>query len=178
MKNIGTTMLEGVLEKYVNPIFVETGTADGGGVRVALSVGFNRIYSIEINQDRQLENLERFRGYKEVTLISGDSSEELARIMPLIDDRTTFWLDAHSHKRRHGAKVRCPIYEELDIIGLSEIKDHTIMIDDMRVIGKATWGKSVSVDEIISHVLEINPNYKISFEDNTESDNDIMVATI
>jgi len=175
---IHTTLFKHVLQKYMNPIFVETGTADGGGVHIAISVGFEKIFSIEIDQGKQLKNLERFRGREDVILITGDSSKELVRIIPMIDRKATFWLDAHLHRKKHGMKVRCPLYEELDIIGTSQIKNHTIMIDDMRVIGKETWGKSLDMDEIISRILDINTNYRISFEENSESKNDIMVATI
>jgi len=175
---IKTTLFKHVLSKYVNPIFVETGTADGGGVKTAIECGFERIYSIEINQDKQLRNLERFRGIKNVTLVNGDSIEELERLIPIIDMPATFWLDAHLTKRYKGAKTRCPLYQELEIIKTSPIKDHTIMIDDMRVVGKETWGKLVKHEEIIEHILAINPNYKISFEDNTMAENDIMVVQI
>ncbi len=169
-----TTLLREVLSKYRNPIFVETGTASGGGVAAAMVAGFNRIYSIEISQEKQLKNVERFRGIKNVTLITGDSSEEVWRIIPLIDSPATFWLDAHFEKK----KPKCPLYEELDAIASSPIKTHTILIDDMRVIGKEVWGKKVSKEEIIDKILVINKDYKISFEDNTMAENDIMVATL
>lgn len=169
-----TTLLPGILERYKNPIFVETGTCNGGGVAAALHAGFSRIYSIEISQERQLKNIERFRGIKNITLITGDSGEELFGLIPLIDMSATFWLDAHFEKK----KPKCPLYEELDAIASSPIKTHIILIDDMRVIGKEVWGKKVSKDAIIEKILTINKDYRISFEDNTEAENDIMVATL
>lgn len=174
MRQISTTLLQEVLIKYVNPIFVETGTCNGGGVSAAIHAGFGRIYSIEISQEKQLKNAERFRGIKGVTLITGDSSEELVRLLPHIDAPATFWLDAHFERN----KPKCPLYDELDAIASHPIKTHTIMIDDMRVIGKEVWGKKVSKDLIIEKLLVINKEYRISFEDNTMAENDIMVASL
>lgn len=179
MKKIKTTLFQYVLQKYLNPIFIETGTADGGGVEAALNAGFSRIYSIEINQERQLNNILKFNQHKEVTLITGDSIEELERILPMIDQPVTFWLDAHLTRKYKGAKTRCPLYDELEAIkNMSLIKSHTIMIDDMRVVGKETWGRKIAQEEIINRLLAINPNYQISFEDNRMAPHDIMVARL
>lgn len=173
---IPTTLKEGLLTKYINDIFVETGTCNGGGVKSALIAGFKKIYSIEINQERQEHNIERFMGINHIHLIIGDSGIDLAKLIPSIKKPATFWLDAHFEKKRIGMRTRCPLYEELDAIAQSPIKTHTIMIDDMRVIGTAMWGKGIVKDKIIEKIMSINSNYKINFEDNTQAPNDIMVA--
>lgn len=57
-----------------------------------------------------------------------------------------------------------------------KIKEHTIMIDDMRCCGTDLFD-FISKDQIESSVLKINPNYKIHYENSWEL-NDILVATV
>jgi hypothetical protein len=81
----------------------------------------------------------------------------------------TFWLDAHESggetaKGLHGD----PILQELDIIKRHQLKNHTIMIDDLR---------GMSNKEIENKLLEINPNYKFCFEDGFVP-NDVLVARL
>jgi len=177
-KIISTTLKQEVLSKYKTEIFIETGTACGGGVKIALSVGFSKIFSIEINKDLYLANLEKFKNNKEVILIHGDSGLEFPSLISKIDRQATFWLDAHFHKRKQVIRTWCPLYEELQAISTSPIKNHIIMIDDMRVFGNSMWGKRVSKEKVIEKILSINPNYKITYEDNTMAEKDVLVATI
>lgn len=175
---ISTTLKNNILIKYINNVFVETGTCEGGGVNSAIMAGFKEIYSIEINTDRQAKNLLRFEGISHVHLITGDSGLELKNLIPQLRSPATFWLDAHFEKKRSWMRTRCPLYEELDAIAHSPIKNHTIMIDDMRVVGNSIWGKKIVKDLLIEKIMLINKDYKISYEDNTIAENDIMVATV
>lgn len=175
---IETTLKSEVLAKYKTNIFVETGTCEGGGVALALSLGFDKIYSIEINLERQLRNMDRFIRNSRVTLLTGDSGLEFPQLIPMINEQATFWLDAHCERKSQVMRTWCPLYEELAAISRSSIKNHIIMIDDMRVIGVTKWGKRVAKDRIINMIMTINPEYKISYEDNTIAQNDILVAKI
>jgi hypothetical protein len=71
----------------------------------------------------------------EINLYCGDSCKILPRILKKIRKRSTFWLDAHlggyinSTISEEGGEF--PIHRELEIIESHNIKDHTIMIDDM-----------------------------------------------
>jgi len=58
-----------------------------------------------------------------------------------------------------------------------ERNDHTILIDDMRILGKLGWGLGTVKEIVIQKLLEINPNYSIMYIDGEEP-NDIMVAKI
>lgn len=69
------------LTKYRNPVFVETGTHIGNGVRKALKCGFNEIYSIEIDHDRFLKCTKMFENNDNVTIIYGDSAIELPKLL-------------------------------------------------------------------------------------------------
>jgi len=174
---IQTTLKKEVIEKYRNPYFVETGTANGDCVRLALEVGFERVYSIEIDKPLQEENKQRYKDQIDagrVVLITGDSLEEINNIIPLLDKPTTFWLDAHVDFGPCGIK-KCPLYEELEAIGKSSIKNHTILIDDIRVFGEH-WGEGISIQTIKDAIIKINPEYNFTFENNTVTYNDVLVA--
>lgn len=173
---ITTTLSKEVLLKYLNPYFLETGTANGDCVRLALEVGFEKVFSIELDENLQKENIHNYQSFineGKVNLITGDSLWELSNIVPSLDKPTTFWLDAHQDFGPKGTK-RCPLYEELIAIKYSNIKTHTILIDDMRMLGH-WWGEGINVEELKNKILDINPNYNITFE-NGCAPNDILVA--
>jgi hypothetical protein len=173
---ITTTLSKEVLSKYLNPYFLETGTANGDCVKLALEIGFEKIFSIELDELLQNENIQKYQfliNEGKIDLITGDSLWEMSNIIPSLDKPTTFWLDAHQDFGPKGTK-RCPLYEELSAIKYSDIKTHTILIDDMRMLGQ-WWGEGISVDELKKRILEINPNYKFTFE-NGFAPNDILAA--
>jgi len=174
---IQTTLSHQVLSKYKNPYFLETGTADGDCVRLALNVGFEKIYSIELDESLQSKNAIQYKSEIEsgiVTLITGDSIVEVGNTVILLDKPTTFWLDAHVDFGPMGIK-KCPLYEELESIKQSKIKTHTIMIDDVRIFGQH-WGESITLEKLKEKILEINVDYKFTFEDNQYAPKDILVA--
>ena len=175
---ITTTLPREVLLKYLNPYFLETGTADADCVRLALEVGFEKIYSIELDSTLQDQNIIKYQSQiseGKVKLINGDSLLELNSIIPELDKPTTFWLDAHVDFGPMGIK-KCPLYEELLAIKKSPIKTHTILIDDMRILG-GHWGEGISIDELKNKLLEINPYYKFTLEDGF-APKDILVASL
>lgn len=174
---IQTTLLPRVLGKYMNPYFVETGTADGDCVRLALEMNFEKIFSIELDQSLQDKNIQIFKQFTDngkLELITGDSLLEIPRIVSKLDKPTTFWLDAHVDFGPMGIN-KCPLYEEIKAIKQSKIKTHTILIDDVRIFGQH-WGEDISLLTIKNSILEINPDYKFTFEDNTYANNDVLVA--
>jgi hypothetical protein len=173
-----TTLKHNVLQKYLNPYFVETGTSYGGGLTVAVQFDFEKIFSIEINKELQESNIVNFQNYiqtNRMELLIGDSLLELQKLIPSLDKPTTFWLDAHVDAGPVGIKL-CPILEELDAIKTSLIKNHTILIDDMRCFG-THWGTGITIDMLLEKIKEINPNYKILYEDG-HTPSDILVACV
>lgn len=173
---IKTTLSKEVLSKYLNPYFLETGTANGDCVRLALEIGFEKIFSIELDEILQKENIQTYQSFineGKIDLITGDSLWEMSNIIPSLDKPTTFWLDAHQDFGPKGIK-RCPLYEELSAIKYNDIKTHTILIDDMRMLGH-WWGEGINIDELKNKILEINSDYKFTFE-NGFTPNDILVA--
>jgi hypothetical protein len=163
------TASKGLFEKYLNHIFIETGSNKGDGIWQALHEGFKVIYSVEIVPEYYNQCLIRFKKFPQVHLVLGDSVTFLKALMKVIDEPVTFWLDAHV-----GAEST-PIMEELEIIKNHPIKTHTILIDDMR-----DWKvrvNKVSPEILRNKVMEINPDYKITFEMGWKP-KDILVASI
>ena len=172
---------DGLFERYVNPIFIETGTYIGDSVQEALDVGFERVYTIELDEARFKRCVERFADNPNVHLFQGDTLDILPKILELVDKRATFWLDAHITRGTVG-KLKCPIVEEVKLISTHAIKNHTILMDDRRLLGSNRFGK-VHEKDIIKAIKNLNPNYDISYEDGMSSrkkkmKDDIIVATV
>jgi hypothetical protein len=158
------------LKDYVNPVFVETGTYKGEGVQYALDAGFEKIYSIEISQSLYQESCNRFignpkmdKGNSQVVLLCGDTREKLWPLIEPITDRITFFLDSHNltwADDTEDLKDRLdeyPLMRELSILAKHPRKDHTIIIDDMRLLHKS----GQDIDNVKAALLEINPDYTI-----------------
>jgi hypothetical protein len=173
------TLKENVLSKYKNNYFFETGTYLGDSVELALKLGFDKVISIEIDADLQKTNFLKFEEeikQNRVSLIVGDTLLVMEELVENLDKKTTFWLDAHVDLGISGLK-RCPLYDEIRMISKSQIKDHTILIDDLRCFGGGLWGEGIHLDEIKRLILEINEDYKFSLEDG-HIPNDILVAYV
>ncbi|MHC4355010.1 MAG: hypothetical protein ACYS0H_20095 [Planctomycetota bacterium] len=151
------------LKDYVNPVFVETGTYKGEGVQYALDAGFEKIYSIEISESLHTESRQRFIDNLDVVVLWGDTRETLWPIIEPITDRITFFLDSHNltwADDTEDLKDRLdeyPLMRELSILAKHPRKDHTIIIDDMRLLHKS----GQDIDNVKAALLEINPDYTI-----------------
>lgn len=172
-----STTTQEVFQKYPNKYFIESGSYLGDGIQMALLTGFKTVYSIELGINLYQGCCGRFANNKNVKLYLGDSTNVLPEILKEIDEPATFWLDGHySWGNTARGNTNSPILIELEIIKQHPIKTHTILIDDLRQCGTVEFD-FVELDEIIQKVLEINPNYTISFE-NGHVPNDVLVAHI
>jgi len=171
-----------------NRIFIETGLGRKGiGVHHALAVGFDEIYSIEFYPGNIKRAQKQFKNFKQITLIQGDSGQELGKLLATIHKPVTFWLDAHFDYTKKAIEEYpipltdpLPILKELKAIGEHPIKTHTILIDDMILIekGHPTW-PPIKERDIRKALQDINPNYHIYYVDGGNRGNrkdDILVA--
>lgn len=156
-----------LLYKYKNNVFVETGTKHGDGIALALRAGFKIARSIEHNFDLYHKVYQQFNDNLRVKLYYGKSIDYLAEAIKDIHIPITFWLDAHT-------EISSPILEELDIISRHPVKDHVILIDDIRVFH--LWG--VTIDDIRKRLLVINPKYNIILENSRICQKDIVAASL
>jgi len=135
-------------------LLFETGTHKGDGVQNALNVGFNEVISIEILPEYYERCVKRFKKEIEenkVHLFLGDSNERMEEMLELIKEPSLIFLDGHFNNGD-------PLWKELEILKNHPIKTHTIIVDDM----PNYFGDGKKVKE---KLLEINSNYKFSWED-------------
>jgi hypothetical protein len=181
MENESMTLPTSVMLKYFKPVFIETGTYDGRTVQQALDNGFEKVFSIESDPGLfQITEL-RFEGNEKVSLLFGESCLHLGPLLTHLSDihseAPLFWLDAHVQENFQHGKLFVPIMEELDIISKFDIaKNSNIMIDDMRLLGKAPGWENITSLMIINALLKINKDFVIVYEDSKAAPLDIMVA--
>ena len=156
--------------------FFETGTSGGKGVQRAINVGFKDIRSIELSTALYEEAVSRFTDQSHVKLYQGSSKTLLHEFSKDIQTDIFFWLDAHYSFGRtaiDGNQI-CPLMEELEQIKNLSLNTHTICIDDVADIYNGYM--QVDMDEIKQKLLEINPNYELSFVPGF--DTDILMASV
>jgi hypothetical protein len=165
-----------LFQKYPNPVFIETGSLIGDGIQSALDAGFETIYSIELSSKLYDICIERFKDNDNVHIIFGDSGKELPKLLSMIKEPVTFWLDGHySGGPTALGDLDSPLMQELDAIGNHYIKNHTLIIDDLRCWTKDTHGFDTL--DIMKKILTINPAYFFIYA-NGHIENDILIAKI
>jgi len=159
----------------LNPVFVETWTYLGEGVVAALKAGFAKVYTIELSKNLYEDAFRKFAWDDRVRVFNGDSSTRLWEVISGINNPITFWLDAHyslGHTEK-GSKM-CPLLEELETISVHPWKNHTILVDDRRLLGSQYM--EPTEEEVIHALMKISPSYQISYEDGVIT-NDVIVAS-
>ena len=167
-----------LFRKYMNPVFIETGSYTGNGILEAINANFSDIYSIELSDKYYDLCCDKFKNYKNVHIIKGDSSLVLFNLIDNIDQNITFWLDGHCSEGDTAKGIHyTPLIQELEQIKKHRINKHTIIIDDMRLWLEEDINIGFGKDKIIEKIMEININYNIIYE-NGYINNDILVAKI
>jgi len=165
--------------KYKNTdYFIETGSYLGNGIQNAIDAGFKYIYSIELSDKYYNICKEKFSNNPNVTIIKGDSCEVLYDVIKNINEPITFWLDGHySCEDTALGKHWAPLIQELEQIKNHPIKNHTILIDDMRCWLEPNPVHGFYTPDIINKLNEINSDYEYIYE-NGHNVNDILVSKI
>ena len=101
-----------------------------------------------------------------INLYRGDSAAVLPLVLQRIDSTATLWLDAHysgpgTGKTIVDGKIAWPIFDELNTLKDHEVKEHTIMIDDISEFKKIY---PTGLDKLKKIIYSINENYKITEE--------------
>jgi hypothetical protein len=163
-----------------NNIFVETGSHYGDGIQLALEAGFEKIISIECNEQYYLRCVDRFCGNEKVQLYYGDSSVDLSKMISDINESVTFWLDAHymwndpnQDIEEHPGRGKIPLIDELTQIKNHHIKDHVIIIDDLNPLSclspigdkPPTGSIETKAENLITFVSTINERYTFTVQD-------------
>ena len=157
-------------KKFDANILVETGTYYGDMVE-AQRMQFNKIISIELSEKLWEKAVDKFKDYKHITILKGDSGNVLRTIVKDLNEKTIFWLDGHYSQgvTAKGAKD-CPILEEIDAILKNNKPEHILLIDDARCfIGQ---GDYPTMEELTQYIQNFNSGYNILVKD------DIIRCTI
>lgn len=183
-------MIHDLFSKYKEDalVFVETGTWCGHGVKNAINSGFKEIHSIELDEQLYQKDLELFKHSSSVNLYCGDSSVILYDVIKNIDKKILFWLDGHYSGHGTAQSNMTQLYEfplmyELEQINKHHIKDHIILIDDLRCFPtyeeqvKSNYKTIYSIEILKEELLKINKNYKFTRIDGYVPQ-DILLVTI
>jgi hypothetical protein len=123
-------------------VAVETGTCLGEST-ARLARRYNLVHTIELSEALYLHAKRRFERFSYVHCHHGDSPKVLARLVPQLEGKVLFYLDAHysgdcetEWRKFKGygvdtARSRVPLLEELDVIVRLCRGPCTIYIDDM-----------------------------------------------
>jgi len=132
-------------------LYLETGFEYGHSAQAALDAGFEDVISIEMSTLYVLDGKKRFHG-RPVIIHLSDSVNGLRRVLPTVLEPATIYLDAHPN-------TSSPILDELAVIKEYGIKDHTILVDDRRLM-HGIWNNVVE-EQVHAALLAINPSYEI-----------------
>jgi hypothetical protein len=127
---------------------------------------FDRIYSIELDENLYETARHRFSESRSITIVKGDSGRVLPELLKIIESPCLFWLDAHycSGGATSGGELVTPIMKELECILNHSIKNHVILIDDASLfVGKDDYP---TIEELERFILDINPKLVIRVENN------------
>ncbi|MBU0571100.1 MAG: hypothetical protein KJ995_08305 [Candidatus Omnitrophica bacterium] len=149
--------------RYGLKILVETGTFYGDMVEAMKGV-FDRLYTIEIDEELYEKAKKRFKGVRHIELIHGDSGVELMNLMNKINEPALFWLDGHySGGVTAKGEKDTPIYEELRHILNAPDRGHVIIIDDARCFGADPVYPSI--EKLKDFIKSKRPNLEIIIQD-------------
>ena len=165
------TLPEGVLRRYPNGTFFETGTYRGGGVALAKRVGFGRIISVD-STDAFLDPEVRLLA-PEAELHWGDSRNLFRTVLCGVEGPATFWLDSHA---THGGQSGASVVEELQAVLSLWRRGNVVMVDDMDLMRNGTWGQDVRWQFLSALVPFLAMGCSVSYEDSLCKPRDIMVV--
>jgi len=143
------------LAKFLNPVFVETGTYHGAAIRDALSLGFETIYSTDNSKKCFNQISTRYATNQNVHLYNLNSPDFLAKILPSINEPITFWLDAHPPGYDLHPQ-NCPVYDELKAIKKYCKVPYIILIDDVRCFQAENRKSLLALASTLDHKHNIN----------------------
>jgi hypothetical protein len=171
------------LLNFLSDTFVETGTFQGDTLDIIAKSNVSKIISLELSDVFLKSCKKRFENNPNIFIYKGNSKYDLYDKIKNIDSKITFWLDSHWSGIPDVAcdsVTICPVLEELEQIK-QHSNTHTIMINDIRLMNNSNnkyEGFPIKIDQILTKLYEINPNYQIKYFDDYCAKNDVLVAYI
>jgi len=146
-----SSFLKKMAELFEVDIFIETGTWRGDTLNNAKNY-FKQLYSVEKRKTTYLETVKRFRNKNSIYLFCDDSPNFLSKILPTIDERIIFWLDAHD------SIDSTAILQEIEEIKKHCTKLPIILVDD--IVDFARSNSYPSVQKLKNAILSIDKDYQ------------------
>ena len=151
-------------ERFQMNCMVETGTYLGEMIFAQLD-NFQKIYSIEIDQELFKRAQRIFSSKTQVEVMLGNSGEVLPMILDKLEGPALFWLDGHfSGGVTSSADIPSPILQELKHIFSCNIKGSVILIDDANIFNGTN--NCPSIDEIRKVVEDYDSSLGFEVDDN------------
>jgi hypothetical protein len=146
--------------KKTKKIYIETGLWKGGGVDWAIN-HFDTVHSIEFYKPFYDLGVEKYKDNSKVKLHFGDSRIKLPEILDSLNESCFIFLDAHGDIK--DFPTGNPLYQELKSLKDNSVKNHIILIDDIRRMGDMSdpcWSK-IDINELKKLLKDINEEYMI-----------------
>lgn len=151
------------------PNYIETGTDNGVSLEKAINSGYKNIITIDILECAHTRK--KFESNSNVKFVKGSSSEVLWDLIKDINSQIVFYLDAHIC----GDEAKdLPVLSELDTIAKHHIKNHIIILDDVRLFKDM----KLDIDVVTKKLKQINPDYVIWFADDEVAPRDLLICNI
>lgn len=159
-------------QKFGYETFFETGTFRGDMIE-AQRKRFKKLISIELSIPLWESAIRRFKSYRHIKIVQGDSGKIIGEILKESTGDAIFWLYGHfSGGLTAMGTVECPILNEIDLIIANSSKEHKhlILIDDARMfIGSQGYP---TIDQLTKHINRLDNRYELEIID------DIIICKI
>lgn len=164
--HLDTKLMKKMKKTFQVDVLVETGTFTGDTAAKARDI-FKEIHTIELSPHYHSYATQKLSGYPNIHCHLGHSGDVLNKIIPQINGRILFWLDAHwSGSDTAKGNTNSAICEEITAIKRSGVKDSVILIDDIRAFQGFSesvtefYGGYPSINRLKELILEINSDYE------------------
>lgn len=123
--------------RYQLDTIVETGCWHGHGLEFSQQIGIQNLYSCDINQTYVDECTKKF---PQAVIRHQDSISFLKEVLPSVNGKTLFWLDAHYPVyyglEEENSSTKFPLVEELLLVKSlkKNFQQDVIVCDDLRVL--------------------------------------------
>jgi hypothetical protein len=128
--------LKNVVKENNISVFVETGCHLGHTLSHALYLGFQTLYSCDIDSKYIDHCNKRFNSHEWIHIEHKTSVDFLRDLLPKLDSEQSvvFFLDAHLPELDASVNISLPLEEEMDIIWEHrKDKNEHLVIDDLRI---------------------------------------------
>lgn len=170
-----------IKDQYNIGYFIETGTNLGKTAEWA-SENFELVKTIEFSDNIYNKATNRRGSIENIDFIKGKSQNELKNIVPELNSRSIFYLDAHTGGCWASEEETdvildtnidpCPIIDEITAIGSGD-NNHFIFIDDAPAFltppkldherHNNDWaGIDIGIQDLIDVIEEIDPGYYVT----------------